>query len=152
MSLNHRVLGQWKDLFGKFAIPQNLNVPPRMHKAVPQILVLLADDQDFLDLLEQQPTVSTIDFLLTLRIWYGEGLAAAYEDRAWNGLIRFARTATSGEDISRARRVLTSTAHGQEPPWKLPDRLAKQAASAEQTWRHGFSQAFVPVPGGEIEE
>ena len=140
MGLNPRVLRQWKDLFGKFAIPQHINVPPRIHKAVPQILILVADDQDFLDLLEQQPTVTVIDFLLTLRIWYKEGLAEAYEGRAWNGLIRFARTATSGEDISRARRVLTSTAHGQDPPWKLPDHLERQATEAERTWRQGFSQ------------
>ena len=139
MVLNHSVLGQWKDLFGKFAAPQYLNVPPRIHKALPRILILIADDQDFLNLLEQQPTVTVIDFLLTLRIWYEEGLAEAYEDRAWNGLIRFAKTATSGEDISRARRVLTSTAHGQVPPWKLPDHLAKQAVEAERTWRQGFS-------------
>ena len=129
----------WKNMYGDFAIPPNINAPPRMHKAVPQILIMLADDQDFVELLEQQPTVTAIDFLLTLRIWYKEGLADAYEDRAWNGLIRFANMATSGEDISRARRMLTSTAHNQKPPWKLPARLAKQAADGEQGWRHGFS-------------
>jgi len=146
MSLNHRVLGLWKNMFGQFSIPQTLNAPPRMHKVVPQILLLLADDQDFLALLEEQPTVSVLDFLLTLRIWYDEGLATAYEDRAWNGLIRFANTATSGEDISRARRLLVSTAHGQVPPWTLPQRLKEQAASAEQTWRQGFG------PGTDNEE
>ena len=149
MSLNHRVLELWKNMFGQFAIPQKFDAPPQMYKVAPQILSLLAGDQDFLDMLEQQPTVSVLDFLLTLRVHYDEGLAAAHEARAWRGLERFANTGTPGESISRARRVLTSTAPGQVPPWTLPERLKKQADKAEKQWRQGFSRSFGPGPDNE---
>ena len=136
MGLNPRVLQQWTDMLGGVAVPPNIKAPPQAKEQAVRIVRLLVDDDYLLALLEQQPRMSSIDYILSLRIWQDEGITEALTS-GLNGLIRFASLATPSEYISRARRMLTN----EEPPlWHLPSYLTEQAASAEQNWRHGFSQ------------
>ena len=140
MGLNPRVLQQWTDMLGGVAVPPNIKAPPQAREQAVRIVRLLVDDDDLVALLEQQPRISSIDYILSLRIWQGEGIADALTG-GLSGLMRFASIATPSEYISRARRMLTTTRHIDEPPlWQLPSYLTEQAAQAEQNWRHGFSR------------
>jgi len=139
MGLNPRVLQQWTDMLGGVAVPPNIKAPPQAKEQAVRIVRLLVDDDYLVALLEQQPRMSSIDYILSLRIWQDEGITEALAS-GLSGLIRFASIATPSEYISRARRMLTTTMYDEPPLWALPSYLTEQAASAEQNWRHGFSQ------------
>ena len=139
MGLNPRVLQQWTDMLGGVAVPPNIKAPPQAKEQAVRIVRLLVDDDYLVALLEQQPRMSSIDYILSLRLWQDEGITDALTS-GLSGLIRFASIATPSEYISRARRMLTTTMYDEPPLWQLPAYLTEQAASAEQHWRQGFSQ------------
>jgi len=139
MGLNPRVLQQWTDMLGGVAVPPNIKAPPQAREQAVRIVRLLVDDDYLVALLEQQPRMSSIDYILSLRLWQDEGITDALTS-GLSGLIRFASIATPSEYISRARRMLTTTMYDEPPLWQLPAYLTEQAASAEQNWRQGFSQ------------
>jgi len=139
MGLNPRVLQQWTDMLGGVAVPPNIKAPPQAREQAVRIVRLLVDDDYLVALLEQQPRMSSIDYILSLRLWQDEGITDALTS-GLSGLIRFASIATPSEYISRARRMLTTTMYDEPPLWQLPAYLTDQAASAEQNWRQGFSQ------------
>jgi len=139
MGLNPKVLQHWTDMLGGVAVPPNIKAPLQAKEQAVRIVRLLVDDDYLVALLEQQPRITSIDFILCLRLWQDEGITEALTS-GLSGLIRFASIATPSEYISRARRMLTTTRYDPSPLWVLPSYLTEQAAHAEQTWREGFSQ------------
>ena len=136
MGLTVGVLQQWTDMIGGISVPPNIKGPPQAKELAVRIVRLLVDDDYLVALLEQQPRISSIDYILCLRLWQDEGIMDALQS-GLHGLIQFASVATPSEYISRARRMLTN----EKPPlWELSAYLTEQAAKAEQNWRQGFSQ------------
>ena len=138
MPLHEETLQQWRDRWGDVAVPQNMTVAPNIDPIALRILQRLVDDEDLVNELERQHTMSAIDFILTYLIWKSEGITDYYS-AGLPGMIRFAPRATPSEFISRARRVLTSGKKG-NPVWQLPPVLLQQSERAEQSMSRGFSK------------
>ena len=138
MPLDEETLQQWRDLWGDVAVPQNMTVAPNIDPIALRILQRLVDDEDLVNELERQHTMSAIDFILTYLIWKSEGITDYYS-AGLPGMIRFAPRATPSEFISRARRLLTTEDYG-DPVWRLPPELKKQSEQAEKKMRKDFSK------------
>ena len=138
MPLHEETLQQWRDLWGDVAVPQNMTVAPNIDPIALRILQRLVDDEELVNELERQHTMSAIDFILTYLIWKSEGITDYYS-AGLPGMIRFAPRATPSEFISRARRLLTTEDYG-DPVWRLPPELKKQSEQAEKKMRKDFSK------------